>query len=81
MRKKDCSGSQAYVKQHFADRETMQPKPEYYKLDAYFNDDTGTGRFRGIGGMGNDQVQAHLRGMAEAVPRSGRDHGQRAPPH
>ena len=50
-------GSQAYVKEHFADRETMQPKPEYYKLDAYFNDDTGTGRFRGIGVMGNDQVK------------------------
>ena len=50
-------GSQAYVKQHFADRETMQPKPEYYKLDAYFNDDTGTGRFRGISVQGNDQVR------------------------
>jgi carboxypeptidase Q len=50
-------GSQAYVKEHFADRETMQPKPEYYKLDAYFNDDTGTGKFRGIGVMGNDQVR------------------------
>jgi len=50
-------GSKAYVKQHFADRETMQPKPEYYKLDAYFNDDSGSGRFRGIGVMGNDQVR------------------------
>jgi hypothetical protein len=50
-------GSQAYVKQHFADRETMQPKPEYYKLDAYYNDDTGTGRFRGIGAMGNLQIK------------------------
>lgn len=50
-------GSQAYVKQHFADRETMQPKPEYYKLDAYYNDDTGTGRFRGISAMANDQVR------------------------
>ena len=49
-------GSQAYVKQHFADRETMEPKPEYFKLAAYFNDDTGTGRFRGIGAQGNDQV-------------------------
>ena len=36
-------GSEAYVKQHFADRETMQPKPEYFKLSAYYNDDTGTG--------------------------------------
>jgi hypothetical protein len=49
-------GSQAYVKEHFADRETMQLKPEYAKLSAYFNDDTGTGRFRGISVQGNDQV-------------------------
>ena len=51
-------GSKAYVKQHFADRETMQPKPEYFKLSAYYNDDTGTGRFRGIGASGNDEVAA-----------------------
>ncbi|HMD50085.1 MAG TPA: M20/M25/M40 family metallo-hydrolase [Bryobacteraceae bacterium] len=50
-------GSQAYVKKHFADRESMEPKPEYFKLAAYFNDDTGTGRFRGIGAQGNDQVK------------------------
>jgi hypothetical protein len=50
-------GSKAYVKQHFADRETMQPKPEYFKLSAYYNDDTGTGRFRGITAPGNDEVQ------------------------
>ena len=50
-------GSQAYVKEHFADRETMQPKPEYSKLSAYFNDDTGTGRFRGISVQGNDEAR------------------------
>lgn len=50
-------GSAAYVKQHFADRETMQPKPEYFKLSAYYNDDTGTGRFRGIIAPGNDEVK------------------------
>jgi len=50
-------GSEAYVKQHFADRETMQPKPEYFKLSAYYNDDTGTGRFRGIVAPGNDEVK------------------------
>ncbi|MBV9770219.1 MAG: M20/M25/M40 family metallo-hydrolase, partial [Bryobacterales bacterium] len=49
-------GSQAYVKQHFADRATMQPKPEYFKLSAYYNDDTGTGRFRGIVAPGNDEA-------------------------
>ena len=50
-------GSQAYIKQHFADRETMQPKPEYFKLSAYYNDDTGTGRFRGISAPGEDEVK------------------------
>jgi carboxypeptidase Q len=50
-------GSKAYVSQHFADRETMQPKPEYFKLAAYYNDDSGTGRFRGIIAPGNDEVQ------------------------
>ena len=50
-------GSQAYVKEHFADRETMEPKPEFFKLSAYFNDDTGTGRFRGIGVAGNDEAR------------------------
>jgi carboxypeptidase Q len=49
-------GSKAYVKQHFADRETMRPTAEYAKLSAYYNDDTGTGRFRGIGANGNLQV-------------------------
>ena len=49
-------GSQAYVLEHFADRTTMQTKPEYAKLSAYYNDDSGTGRFRGIGVMGNDQA-------------------------
>jgi len=51
-------GSKAYVKQHFADRETMQLKPEYFKLSAYYNDDNGTGRFRGIGASANDEAAA-----------------------
>ena len=52
-------GSQAYVKQHFADRETMQAQARNTtsKLDAYYNDDTGTGEFRGIGAQGNLQVK------------------------
>jgi carboxypeptidase Q len=50
-------GSKAYVQEHFARRESMQLGPEYNKLSAYYNDDTGTGRFRGIGVGGNDMVQ------------------------
>jgi carboxypeptidase Q len=41
-------GSRAYVKQHFADPETMELKPEHTKLAAYFNSDNGTGRVRGV---------------------------------
>jgi hypothetical protein len=47
-------GSIAYVKNHFADRADMKLKPEYAKLSAYYNSDTGTGKFRGIGAGGND---------------------------
>jgi hypothetical protein len=38
-------GSKAYVAQHFGSFE--MPKPEFAKLDAYWNIDSGTGRVRG----------------------------------
>jgi hypothetical protein len=41
-------GSRSYVKTHLADPETMQRKPGYETLAAYFNLDNGTGRIRGI---------------------------------
>src|SRR5262249_1759078 len=41
-------GSRAYVREHLADPETMQLKPEHGKLSAYFNSDNGTGRVRGV---------------------------------
>ena len=43
-------GSAAYVKQHFGTFE--DPKPEYARLDCYFNIDSGTGRVRGAGVFG-----------------------------
>jgi hypothetical protein len=46
-------GSKFYVQKHFAPRDTMKLTPEYAKLDAYYNDDTGSGRFRGISANGN----------------------------
>ena len=46
-------GSRAYVRQHFADPSTMQTKPEYDKLSAYYNLDNGTGKIRGIWYQGN----------------------------
>jgi carboxypeptidase Q len=46
-------GSIAYVENHFAERKTMKMKPDYNKLSVYFNTDTGTGKYRGIGAGGN----------------------------
>jgi carboxypeptidase Q len=43
-------GSLAYVKEHFGSFENQ--KPEYGKLDAYFNIDSGTGKPRGAGIFG-----------------------------
>lgn len=43
-------GSLAYVQQHFGSFENQ--KPEYARLDAYFNIDSGTGRPRGAGVFG-----------------------------
>lgn len=43
-------GSLAYVKQHFGSFE--EQKPEFAKLDAYFNIDSGTGKPRGAGIFG-----------------------------
>jgi carboxypeptidase Q len=50
-------GSRAYVLQHFADKNTMELKPDYAKLAAYFNVDNGTGKIRGIYLQGNDGVR------------------------
>ena len=50
-------GSRAYVGQHFADRETMELKPEHSKLSAYYNLDNGTGRIRGIYLQENEMVR------------------------
>ena len=52
-------GSLAYVKQHFGTAEN--PRPEWAKLDCYFNVDTGTGRLRGAGIFGPPEAAAMLR--------------------
>ena len=54
-------GSLAYVQQHFAPRDTMKLTKEYPKLDVYFNDDSGSGRFRGVSALGNDELAGIFR--------------------
>jgi hypothetical protein len=72
-------GSLAYVKQHFGTAEA--PKPEWFRLDAYFNVDTGTGRIRGASVFGPPEAAAVIRpvlaqfaewGVGGAVPSSSR---------
>jgi carboxypeptidase Q len=50
-------GSKAYVKEHFANRETMALKPEHGKLSGYFNLDNGSGKIRGAYLQGNDMMR------------------------
>jgi Zn-dependent M28 family amino/carboxypeptidase len=50
-------GSRAYVKQHFADPETMQKQPEYAKLSGYFNLDNGSGKIRGVYLQGHEAMR------------------------
>jgi hypothetical protein len=52
-------GSQAYVKEHFGSFE--EQKPEYSKLVAYLNIDSGTGRARGASVFGPPDAAAVLR--------------------
>jgi carboxypeptidase Q len=64
-------GSKAYVTQHLGERAgSQQPfgppgelmkKEGYEKFSAYFNDDNGTGRFRGIYLQGNEALRSVFR--------------------
>ena len=50
-------GSRAYVKQHFADRDTMELQPDHARLSGYFNMDNGSGAIRGVFLQSNDAVR------------------------
>jgi carboxypeptidase Q len=58
-------GSAAYVKNHFADRQTMALKAEHAKVAAYYNVDNGTGAIRGVYLQGNEAVAPIFQGWME----------------
>jgi carboxypeptidase Q len=60
-------GSKFYVQHHFAPRDTMKQTAEYSRLDAYYNDDSGSGRFRGISADGNDEIAAIFKQWAAPI--------------
>jgi|HubBroStandDraft_1064217.scaffolds.fasta_scaffold01638_6 carboxypeptidase Q len=66
-------GSRAYVKEHFADRETMALKPEHAKLSGYFNLDNGTGKIRGAYLQGNDMMRPIFQAWLEPFKDYGAD--------
>ena len=49
-------GSYNYVRNHFADVNTMELKPDYNKVSAYYNLDNGSGKIRGIFTQNNQEV-------------------------
>jgi len=55
-------GSEAYVKEHFGDPETMQLTAAHEKLSGYFNYDNGTGKIRGVYLQGNDMARPIMSG-------------------
>lgn len=50
-------GSQAYVKEHFADPKTMKVTAEHAKLSGYFNLDNGSGKIRGVYLQGHEAMR------------------------
>jgi carboxypeptidase Q len=50
-------GSEAYVKEHFGDPDTMKLTEAHAKLSGYFNVDNGTGKIRGVYLQGNDAMR------------------------
>jgi carboxypeptidase Q len=50
-------GSREYVKERFADPQTMKVTAEHGKIAGYFNVDNGSGKLRGVYLQGNDMVR------------------------
>jgi len=50
-------GSRAYVKEHFADPQTMRVTSEHGKLSGYFNLDNGSGKIRGVYLQGHEAMR------------------------
>lgn len=76
-------GARAYVAKHFGVKDTLKPAAD--KFSAYFNNDNGTGRVRGIYMQGNEALRQTFRawlapfndlGAATVTPRNtgGTDH-------
>src|SRR5262245_19005236 len=64
-------GSRAYVRDHLADVQTMQLKPDHAKLSAYYNLDYGQGAIRGVYLQGNEMVKPIFESWIEPLKSMG----------
>jgi hypothetical protein len=64
-------GSAAYVRQQFADRDTMALKPGHGQLSVYFNMDNGTGAIRGVYLQGNEAIRPVFQAWIEPFRNMG----------
>jgi hypothetical protein len=64
-------GSRAYVREHFANPETMELKSDHATFSVYFNLDNGTGAIRGIYLQGNEPVAPIFQGWMEPFKNLG----------
>ena len=60
-------GSRTYVREHFADRHTMELRPDHDTLSAYYNVDNGAGRIRGIWLQDNTAVASIFEPWVESL--------------
>jgi hypothetical protein len=54
------AGNRGHVRKHFADPITKEYKKDYHNVVAYFDQDTGPGRIRGVSIMGSEEMRAIL---------------------
>jgi len=52
------AGNRGHVRKHFADPVKKEYKKDYHNFVAYFDQDTGPGRIRGVSIMGSEEMRA-----------------------
>ncbi len=52
------AGNRAHVRKHFADPVKKEYKKDYHNFVAYFDQDIGPGRIRGVSIMGSEEIRA-----------------------
>jgi len=68
------AGNRAHVRKHFADPIKKEYKKDYDNVVAYFDQDTGPGRIRGVSIMGSEEMRAILTAWNKPLRNLGMAH-------